>query len=175
MFEAPGYEGPVSDHFNGRHFLNRDPIEEHGASSLFKFLFSTERDKWPSWTENKTYPKPPERVGSGELRATFINHSTVLIQMDGLNFLTDPIFSKRCSPVSWFGPKRKRAPGLSMAELPPLDYIIVSHNHYDHMDLPSLRELVRLHPENSDNHESRKQKISGEQIGKCCGDGDGLG
>ncbi|HKK21755.1 MAG TPA: MBL fold metallo-hydrolase [candidate division Zixibacteria bacterium] len=147
MFEAPGYDGPVSDHFNGRQFINRDPVEQQGFSSLFKFLFLTTRDKWPAWTENKTYPKPPERVGEGELQATFINHSTVLLQMDGLNFLTDPIFSERCSPLSWFGPKRKRAPGLSIGELPQIDYLLVSHNHYDHMDLPSLRELVRLNPQ----------------------------
>ncbi len=146
MFEAPGYTGQVSDHFNGSRFINRAPVEEHGFTSLLKFLFFTPRDKWPAWTPNKTYPQPPMRVGPGELHVTFINHSTVLLQIDGYNFITDPIFSARCSPLRWFGPKRKRAPGLSIEALPPIDYLLVSHNHYDHMDIPSIQAIVERNP-----------------------------
>ncbi|HEY3277089.1 MAG TPA: MBL fold metallo-hydrolase [Syntrophorhabdaceae bacterium] len=77
----------------------------------------------------------------GTLRITVVGHSTFLIQMDGLNILTDPIWSERCSPVSWAGPKRRQKPGLKFEDLPPLDVVLVSHSHYDHLDLPTLRRL----------------------------------
>ncbi len=74
---------------------------------------------------------------------TAIGHGTFLIQMDGLNILTDPIWSDRCSPVSWAGPKRYRAPGVRFEELPPIDAVLVSHNHYDHLDVPTLKRLAQ--------------------------------
>lgn len=74
---------------------------------------------------------------------TFVGHSTVLLQTEGLNILTDPIWSERCSPVSWAGPRRHRIPGIRMEELPKIDLILLSHNHYDHCDLPTLRHLAR--------------------------------
>ena len=80
------------------------------------------------------------------LRLSFINHATVLIQAAGLNILTDPHFSLRCSPVSWAGPKRAHAPGIAFEDLPPIDLVLLSHNHYDHMDLPSLEKLFAKHP-----------------------------
>jgi L-ascorbate metabolism protein UlaG (beta-lactamase superfamily) len=78
----------------------------------------------------------------GQMRVTFVNHSTVLVQMDGINVLTDPIWSERCSPVSFAGPRRVVAPGLCFEQLPPIDVVLVSHNHYDHLDLPTLRRLA---------------------------------
>ncbi len=74
---------------------------------------------------------------------TFINHSTFLIQLKGINILTDPIWSERASPLSWIGPRRHRAPGIPMEHLPPIDLVLLSHDHYDHMDLPTLRRLAR--------------------------------
>jgi L-ascorbate metabolism protein UlaG (beta-lactamase superfamily) len=76
------------------------------------------------------------------MRVTFVNHSTVLVQMDGINVLTDPIWSERCSPVSFAGPRRVVAPRLRFDELPPIDVVLVSHNHYDHLDLPTLRRIA---------------------------------
>jgi len=73
---------------------------------------------------------------------TFVNHSTVLLQQPGVNILTDPIWSPRCSPVSFAGPKRHRDPGVAFEDLPPLDLVLLSHNHYDHLDLPALRRLA---------------------------------
>src|SRR5262249_27426795 len=90
-------------------------------------------------------PAPPHRVGRGELRVTFINHATVLIQMDGLNILTDPIWSERASPLSWAGPRRRRPPGIRFEDLPSIDAVLISHNHYDHLDLPTLARLAREH------------------------------
>lgn len=78
---------------------------------------------------------------SKNLSVTWIGHATVLIQLDGQNILTDPIWSERCSPVSFAGPKRYTAPGISMDHLPPIHIVIISHNHYDHLDLPTLKEL----------------------------------
>jgi L-ascorbate metabolism protein UlaG (beta-lactamase superfamily) len=81
----------------------------------------------------------------GELRVTFINHSTVLIQLDGLNILTDPVWSDRVGPVQWAGPHRVRPPGLRMQDLPHIDVVLISHNHYDHLDLPSLQRIAADH------------------------------
>lgn len=74
--------------------------------------------------------------------ATWIGHATVLMQMGGLNVLTDPVFSERASPLSWVGPQRAQPPGVALAELPRIDAVLVSHDHYDHCDLPSLKALA---------------------------------
>ena len=75
------------------------------------------------------------------MRVTWIGHATVLVQTQGLNILTDPIWSERASPFSFAGPRRVRAPGVRFEDLPRIDLVLVSHNHYDHMDLPTLRRL----------------------------------
>ena len=90
-------------------------------------------------------PKPPDQIGKGELRATFMNHSTFFIQMDGINILTDPIWSDRASPVSFSGPKRMHPPGIRFEDLPQIDIVLVSHNHYDHLDLATLKQLSEKH------------------------------
>jgi L-ascorbate metabolism protein UlaG (beta-lactamase superfamily) len=74
-----------------------------------------------------------------------VNHATVLVQLDGMNILTDPIWSDRCSPVQWAGPKRHHAPGLRFEDLPPLDLVLISHNHYDHLDLNTLTRIAQDH------------------------------
>lgn len=74
--------------------------------------------------------------------ATWVGHATVLAQLGGLNLLTDPIFSARASPLPFLGPRREQPPGVALAELPRIDAVLVSHNHYDHLDLPSARALA---------------------------------
>src|SRR5262249_18337984 len=104
------------------------------------------RGHWPKWEETPT-DTPPPRVFGGQLRVTFVNHSTALIQMDSVNILVDPVWSQRVSPVRWLGPKRHRPPGIRFEDLPPIDVVLISHNHYDHMDAPTLRRLAeRFHP-----------------------------
>lgn len=143
LFSAPAYRGPVTDHFDGKRFRNRER-SEHGPFAFFKWMLNRERGPWRP-AENKRFPRPPERVGPGELRVTFVNHATLLIQIDGLNILSDPIWSERASPVSFAGPKRFRPPGLAFEDLPPIDVVMLSHNHYDHLDLPTLRRLAATH------------------------------
>src|SRR5690242_3068419 len=78
------------------------------------------------------------------LRATWLGHSTVLLEIDGLRVLTDPVWGERASPVAFAGPKRFQPVPISITELPPLDAVVVSHDHYDHLDFPSITELARL-------------------------------
>ena len=81
----------------------------------------------------------------GALRLTMVGHATLLVQMHGLNILTDPVWSERVSPLSFAGPKRVNAPGIAFADLPPIDLVLVSHNHYDHLDLATLARLKAAH------------------------------
>ena len=144
-FAAPRHRGPVSDHFDGSRFRNHQSGWQSEGSFL-KWQLTAKRGPWRDWVEAPAGPAPPARVSEGRLRVTFINHATTLIQMDGLNILTDPIWSERCSPVSWAGPKRHRAPGIRFEDLPPIDAVLISHNHYDHLDLPTLRQLGKHRP-----------------------------
>ena len=137
-FAAPRYHGEKSDHFDGEHFTNGNPLWQREGDFL-KWVLHRERGYWPDWIDATPGPKPPERVD--DLRITFINHSTTLIQADGINILTDPVFSLRVSPVGFAGPKRHRPPGIRFRDLPPIDVVLVSHNHYDHMDIATLRKL----------------------------------
>lgn len=110
----------------------------------FLKLFLTEkRGEWPEWVETPYGRKPPARVDDDWLAYTFVNHATVLIQTANLNILTDPIWSYRCSPFSWIGPRRHHNPGIRFSDLPPIDLVLISHNHYDHMDLPTLRRISK--------------------------------
>ncbi|MFT9417975.1 MBL fold metallo-hydrolase [Acetobacter sp.] len=79
------------------------------------------------------------------LRITMVGHATVLIQAAGLNILTDPVWSERASPLRWAGPKRVNAPGIAFENLPPIDVLLISHNHYDHLDLATLKRLQAAH------------------------------
>lgn len=147
-FSGPRYTGPQSDHFDGEKFFTPGRADRHlDLGALLKWRRERHPGPWREWTDAPPGPPPPRRVGTGELRVTFVNHATTLLQLDGLNVLTDPIWSERCSPVSFAGPRRHRPPGLRFEDLPPIDAVVVSHNHYDHMDLPTLKRLQdAFHP-----------------------------
>jgi len=140
----PRYRGEVSDHFAGHRFHNV-PATSHGLGDVVKWMRERQRGEWPIWLEVQPAEAPPARVYDRDLRLTFVNHATVLLQADGYNILTDPIWSDRAGPVPWAGPRRVKAPGLRFEDLPPIDLVLVSHNHYDHMDLPTLERLRDAH------------------------------
>ncbi len=91
------------------------------------------------------HPGMPPPTSSQELRIGFVNHTTFLLQVAGINILTDPIWSYRASPASWAGPRRFRPPGIRFEDLPPIHFVLISHDHYDHMDIPTLQRLTREH------------------------------
>ena len=141
LFSAPRYTGPQSGHFDGDRFYNQDRSQEKRFGDFLKWMANRDQGPWEGDPNAEPGPPPPRRVGAGELRVTFVNHATVLIQIDGLNILTDPMWSERGSPVTWAGPMRVRPPGIRFEDLPPIDVVLVSHNHYDHLDVPTLRRL----------------------------------
>jgi L-ascorbate metabolism protein UlaG (beta-lactamase superfamily) len=141
---APGYAGVKSANFDGKYFYNENKAH-NGVLVILKWLLFRKPGPWSASAPaaHTTYPKPKERIGGQNFSITFVNHATVLIQIAGVNILTDPIWSDRCSPVAFFGPKRVRDPGINFEDLPPIDFVLISHNHYDHLDLPTLDKLVK--------------------------------
>jgi L-ascorbate metabolism protein UlaG (beta-lactamase superfamily) len=134
----------ISDHFNGKTFYNSATIQPKGSGSILKWLWTRQPGKWKNSPDMKSSAKPLDNVQEG-IRITFVNHSTFLLQMDGVNVLTDPIWSDRASPFSWIGPKRHRLPGVAFEDLPKIDIVLVSHNHYDHLDLATLKKLAAVY------------------------------
>ena len=132
---------PVSDHCDGERFFNPGPAGPRGLKEVARWRMEGGRTRWPDSIANPQYPPPPDEVPEGSAAITFIGHATFLLRLAGMTVLTDPVFSDRCSPVSWAGPRRVRAPGLALDAVPRVDLVLLSHNHYDHMDMPSLRRL----------------------------------
>ena len=142
------YQGPVSGHYDGERFFNPDGDDMahppgSGSRSGFLVRWITGSDERPAWPETVavTPTRPVARVAGDAMVATWIGHSTVLVQTQGLNILTDPIWSERAGPFGRLGPKRVTQPGVRFEDLPKIDVVIVSHNHYDHLDLPTLKRL----------------------------------
>ncbi|MEA2740527.1 MAG: hypothetical protein QOH05_3834 [Acetobacteraceae bacterium] len=137
---------PLSDHYDGRHFFNPGPSRPaRGLMQVLRWRMKGERTAWPARVSDPVSESPPNGVGPNNVAITFINHASFLIRLPGVVVLTDPIFSERCSPVSWAGPRRARPPGIPLADLPRPDVVLLSHNHYDHMDFPTLRTLQSRH------------------------------
>jgi L-ascorbate metabolism protein UlaG (beta-lactamase superfamily) len=138
---------PVTDHFNGEVYIYPYKPYKKTFSQFMQYVLNRKGVKWPEWVENTHYDKPPLRVYGKDMRVCLVNHATVLIQTQGLNILTDPMWSERASPVSFIGPKRIHAPGIAFEDLPPIDIVVISHNHYDHLDLPTVSKLeLTFHP-----------------------------
>jgi L-ascorbate metabolism protein UlaG (beta-lactamase superfamily) len=127
---------------NGR-FLNPDGSRA-GPSQAEVWRLFRERGPgtpWPQWVEDPAYPAP-QPPPEGHVAVTFLGHASFLLRFHGgPTLLTDPIWSERCSPFRFAGPKRVRAPGLPFEALPPIDAVLLSHNHYDHCDIPTLQRL----------------------------------
>jgi L-ascorbate metabolism protein UlaG (beta-lactamase superfamily) len=129
-----------SPQYNDGKFVNTVPrLQDRNFLDLIQFLFIEERTEWPKWIKNNI--KPNFKKDSATNVITFINHATFLAEVDNKRLLFDPIFSDNAGPVSWIGVKRHRAPAVTIENMPHIDYIFISHNHYDHLDLPSLKFL----------------------------------
>ncbi len=149
-----GVGGPVAGappHHRARGFANLNPDFAHPAFwPIQKFRLSR---LWRALTGDRAAPEFPRvandggalRANTGAPTVTWIGHATLLIQLDGVNVLTDPIWSERAGPTSWLGPRRLNAPGMRFEDLPPIHAVVISHSHYDHLDRPTVERLARTH------------------------------
>jgi len=133
------YAGPPNDHFDGVRFFNTgQPTTDRSLRDILRWRWGERRAPWPA-----TVPVAPATPAArtDRLRITMVGHATALIQVAGINLLTDPIWSDRASPIAFAGPKRVTRPGIAFDDVPPIDAVLLSHNHYDHLDLATLRRL----------------------------------
>ncbi len=135
----------------GQRFANPWPgFERHGFADLLKWTIERRANR--DTADSTSLPGPTEhgivgpRAEPHVLVATWIGHTSALLQIGGLNVLTDPIWSDRASPVSFAGPKRFNDPGVSFDDLPVIDGVVLSHNHYDHLDASTVKRLIRRFP-----------------------------
>lgn len=143
--QARYYDGPVSDHFDGVRFFDRHGAPPKRLSDLARWWFTSKESKWPDWAPSPYADRPPPQVRGSVCRISYVGHASFLLQTAGLNILIDPIWSKRASPFSFYGPKRVNDPGIAFENLPRIDIILVSHAHYDHLDVPTLSRLAAAH------------------------------
>ncbi len=143
----PYYRGPVSANFDGLRFhVGAQTPADKTTSDMLAWRFGGEpRADWPDRVPGFR-DRPPTRVEGADLRVSYVGHASFLLQTHGVNLLIDPVWSPRASPVSFAGPLRVNDPGIAMEDLPPLDAILVSHNHYDHMDVGTLSALTVRKP-----------------------------
>jgi len=141
------YHGPISDHFDGERFFDSGGTPPRSRRDLFRWYRSRRatRAKWPRAAPSPYADRPPERVSGAAWRISYVGHASFLIQTAGCNILLDPVWSKRASPFRFIGPKRVNAPGIGFADLPPIDVALVSHGHYDHLDVATLSRLAAVH------------------------------
>ncbi|MBO9499928.1 MAG: MBL fold metallo-hydrolase [Novosphingobium sp.] len=140
------YEGPASAHYDGKRFFNPDggdsfdiPAQKRGSLLMRMLTRDPDRPGWPDHVA-VTPDRPPARIEGGAMRVTWVGHATLLIQADGVNILTDPVWSETVGPFG-LGPRRVAEPGIRFEDLPKIDVVLVSHDHYDHMDLATLKRL----------------------------------
>ncbi|KQR84218.1 MBL fold metallo-hydrolase [Sphingomonas sp. Leaf343] len=161
------YAGPESGHFDGEHFANPDGDDDTirppggGGRASFFWRYLTGSDGRPLWPDTvpiraarsgdllPPLPSTPTPVAASSaevartpMRVTWVGHASVLVQVPGFNILTDPVWAEKAGPLG-FGPRRVARPGIALADLPRIDLVLVSHNHYDHLDLATLQTIWR--------------------------------
>ena len=152
---ASAQVGPAKSHHTADGFQNNYPHEMHGFLDLMRWrrdrLFGDKVTEEPEGGFGLPLVEDdPARVrpAVGEARITWVGHATLLLQVNGINVLTDPTWSDRASPLSWAGPRRITPPGLAFTHLPEIHAVIISHNHYDHLNLETLHRLRARQPHN---------------------------
>ena len=133
--------GVTPPRFDRRRYENPGESASRTMRELLRWQLTAVRRPWPAWVEQEHAVTLPGAVPTGTLALTFVNHSTFLLQTGAATILTDPVWSDRASPLPFAGPRRVHAPGVLFDRLPRIDIVLVSHNHYDHMDLHTLRRL----------------------------------
>jgi L-ascorbate metabolism protein UlaG (beta-lactamase superfamily) len=137
------YDGPVSDHFDGSRFFNPgEPATDRSVKDILRWRRERVASVWapaPAFVP----ARPAARVDG--IAITMVGHASLLIQVAGQNILVDPVWSERASPVSFAGPRRATPPGIAFADLPGIDTVLITHNHYDHLDRPTLLRLMATH------------------------------
>ncbi len=141
---APSKQMKESKNFNGKVFQYKNQRIDKSLLEVLKWKLTDDDTPWPEEIPVEQVKIKKERVEK-ETHLTFINHSTFLIQNKNINILTDPIWGERTSPFSFIGPKRVRKPGVKFSDLPPIDVVLVGHNHYDHLDINTLKKLNQEH------------------------------
>jgi L-ascorbate metabolism protein UlaG (beta-lactamase superfamily) len=139
------YSGPVSDHFDGRRFFDPYGSPPKTFSDIWRWQRTRKPERWPGWRPSPYADIPPPRVADHRWRISYVGHASLLLQTAGINMLIDPVWSERVSPFRSVGPKRVNAPGIAYDALPPIDVVLVSHGHYDHLDLATLSRIARSH------------------------------
>ena len=139
----PYYTGPATDHFDGERFFLPGVASDKSRADLLRWRREGGRARWPKQAPSPFQDHPPARVEG--LRVTAIGHASFLIQLAGLNLLVDPVWSSHAGPFGLLGPRRVNLPGIAFADLPPIDAVLITHNHYDHMDLGTLKRLAARH------------------------------
>ena len=132
---------PLSDHCDGNRFFNPHAVTGRTWREVLRWARTRERTAWPASVPLVRQTPPPPRVEPGQATVTFIGHSTFLIRTARTVAITDPVFTSHAGPLGRFGPKRVRPPALAPADLPAVDLVLLSHNHYDHLQPSSLAGL----------------------------------
>jgi L-ascorbate metabolism protein UlaG (beta-lactamase superfamily) len=136
------YQGPVSDHFDGVHFFNPSGVRPQGPGAFLKWQLGGRGASWPESYPSPFPPdQPPARFDREGLRITLVGHAAFLLQTRGRSLLIDPVWAERASPLSFAGPRRVNPPGIAFDDLPRIDAVLVTHNHYDHMDVATIGRL----------------------------------
>ena len=146
MTRNPYYIGPRSDHFDGTRFFAPGVAEPRGLLDVLRWRLAGSHVKWRPDLDVVPPAVPVARLAGPALRVTYIGHASTLVQTAGLNLLIDPVFSDRASPLDFAGPRRANPPGIALENLPRLDAILVTHCHYDHLDLAALSRLAAMNP-----------------------------
>ena len=129
------YQGPPSDHFDGTRFFNPDGSKDRDLGEFLRWQLGGGHE---DWADSPFRDRPPARAAG--LRVALVGHASLLIQAAGVNW------SERASPFSFVGPRRVNPPGIAFEDLPPIDAVLITHNHYDHLDLPTVARLWQFAP-----------------------------